>query len=103
MAKFEETKDLDAVVYSVADFNGNPCALIKVGLTVEGATFEGDVIKTERKGNEYWVYMPEDSYWLNVNTPNATPLRYQFDKLKNRYLSKKRGNIHFSVCFPFFT
>ena len=82
VVKFEETKDLDAVVYSVTDFNGNPCALIKVGLAIEGATFEGDVIKTERKGNEYWVYMPEGSYLLNVNTPNSTPLRYQFDKLK---------------------
>ncbi|MBQ9077617.1 MAG: SUMF1/EgtB/PvdO family nonheme iron enzyme [Muribaculaceae bacterium] len=82
VVKFEETKELDAVVYAVNDFNGNPCALIKIGLTADGVTFEGDVIKSEKKGNEYWVYMPESSYWLNINTPNTTPLRYQFAPVK---------------------
>ena len=42
-----DSSDLSAQVHQVADLNGDPCALIKVGLTVPDAKFEGDI------GNEY--------------------------------------------------
>lgn len=74
-----DPSDMAAVVHQVSDLNGNPCALIKVGLAYDGATFEGDIIKTEKKGNEYWVYVIEGANWLNVMVPDYVPLRYEFD------------------------
>lgn len=74
--------DLSAVVHQVADLNGDPCALIKVGLTEAGATFEGDIIKAEQKDGEYWVYMIGGSNWITIKTANYTPLRYEFAAVK---------------------
>lgn len=70
-----DASDLSAVVHQVADLNGDPCALVKVGLTVPNATFEGDIIKSEYKDGEYWVYMVDGSNWLTVKTSEYTPLR----------------------------
>ena len=44
-----DSSDLSAQVHQVADLNGDPCALIKVGLTVPDAKFEGDIVKSEYK------------------------------------------------------
>lgn len=74
--------DMSAVVHQVADLNGSPCALIKVGLAVKEATFEGDIIKTEAKEGEYWVYVIDGANWLNIKAPNFTPLRYDFSPVK---------------------
>lgn len=70
-----DASDLSAVVHQVADLNGDPCALVKVGLTVPNATFEGDIIKSEYKDGEYWVYMVDGANWLTVKTSEYTPLR----------------------------
>lgn len=70
--------DLNAVVNQVNDANGQPCALVRLGLAVPNASFEGDIIKTEEKNGEYWIYMPDGSNWLNVKTPDFLPLRYDF-------------------------
>lgn len=77
-----DAADLSAVVHQVADLNGDPCALIKVGLAEAGATFEGDIIKSEHKGGEYWVYMIDGANWITIKTPNYTPLRHEFDAVK---------------------
>ena len=73
-----DASDLSAVVHQVSDANGNPCALVRLGLAVPGATFEGDIIKADPKDGEYWIYMPEGSNWLNVKTSQYVPLRYDF-------------------------
>lgn len=71
--------DNAAVKYLVNDANGQPCALILVGLAVSGATFEGDIVKVEQKdGGEYWVYMIEGANWIEVKTKDYLPLRYDF-------------------------
>lgn len=70
-----DASDLSAVVHQVADLNGEPCALVKVGLTVPDAAFEGDIIKSEYKDGEYWVYMVDGANWLTVKTSEYTPLR----------------------------
>lgn len=77
-----DSADLSAVVHQVADLNGDPCALIKIGLAETGATFEGDTIKTINKNGEYWVYMIDGANWIVIKTPNFTPLRYEFDAVK---------------------
>lgn len=70
-----DPSDLSAVVHQMADLNGDPCALVKIGLTVPDATFEGDIIKSEYKDGEYWVYMIDGANWLTVKTSSYTPLR----------------------------
>lgn len=77
-----DSSDLSAVVHQVADLNGDPCALIKIGLAETGATFEGDIIKSEEKGGEYWVYVIDGATWVTIKTPNYTPLRYEFEAVK---------------------
>lgn len=77
-----DAADLSAVVHQVADLNGEPCALIKVGLAIADATFEGDIIKSEYKGGEYWVYMIDGANWITIKAPNYTPLRHEFDAVK---------------------
>ena len=71
--------DLSASTQPRNDLNGNPCALVKVQLATPGASFDGNVIgDTEFKKGEYWVYMSEGSYMLNVKHPNFLPLFVNF-------------------------
>ncbi len=73
------TNDLSASQYRRNDINGQPCALIKVGLAAEGATFEGNVIQpVEYKSGEYWVYMTEGSLELRVKHPKFVPCHINF-------------------------
>lgn len=75
-----DPSDISAVVYQVNDANQNPCALVKVSVVgAKDIEFEGDVVQTEAKGNEYWVYMPAGSNWLNIKSSTHLPLRYDFE------------------------
>lgn len=69
--------DLSAVVHQVNDLNGNPCGLVKVGLAAPDVTFEGDIIQSEFKDGEYWVYMVDGANWITVKSGanEFTPLR----------------------------
>lgn len=71
--------DLSAVVHQKTDLNGEPCALVKVGLTIPNATFEGDIISAEQRDGEYWVYMIDGANWLTVKTAETTPMRIDRD------------------------
>jgi formylglycine-generating enzyme required for sulfatase activity len=71
--------DLSAVVHQKTDLNGDPCALVKVGLAVANATFEGDIISAEQQDGEYWVYMVNGANWLTIKTSEYTPLRIDND------------------------
>ena len=79
-----DSSDLSAQVHQVADLNGDPCALIKVGLTVPDAKFEGDIVKSEYKDGEYWVYLIGGSSWLTIKTSDFTPLRCDFESVKSK-------------------
>ena len=71
--------DLSASTQPRNDLNGNPCALVKVLFPTVGVTFEGNVLgDVEFKAGEYWVYMSEGSYMLNVKHPNFYPLMVNF-------------------------
>lgn len=75
-----DAEDLSAVKEQVLDHNNKPCALIKVRLSYYQLFFEGDVIYTEYKGdNEYWVYMAPGASWLQIKSPVASPLTYEFN------------------------
>lgn len=70
--------DISAVRYEVKDLNGNVCALVRIGLVLQDVTFEGSVVKSEFKDGEWWVYMVDKSWWLNIKSGRYLPLRYEF-------------------------
>ena len=71
--------DLSASTQPRNDLNGNPCGLVKVLFPTVGVTFEGNVLgDVAFKAGEYWVYMSEGSYMLNVKHPNFYPLMVNF-------------------------
>lgn len=73
------TNDLSASQYRRNDINGEPCALIKVQLATEGATFEGNVITpVDYKSGEYWVYMTKGSKEMRIKHPKFLPCHVTF-------------------------
>ena len=77
-----ELNDPAATQYPVKDYNGDNCALIIVGLAVDNAKFEGNIIKQERKANgEYWVYITDGSMDMQINTKDYLPEPVEFVKL----------------------
>lgn len=74
----QDPSDISAVRYEVKDLNGNPCALLKVGLVLQDVVFEGSIVKQEFKDGEWWVYMVNKAWWLNIKTKKYLPLRYEF-------------------------
>ena len=73
--------DISASTNVRKDNNGVPCALVKVQLAREGATFKGLIMgDVAFNVNEYWVYMPQRSSNLTVNLPGFVPLHVDFAK-----------------------
>ena len=62
------------------DTNDKYCALIKVGIALDGVEFEcsGGVIDVVRKTGEYWVYLPQNNSKLRVLHNDYTPLEINF-------------------------
>lgn len=73
-----DQSDISAVRYEEKDLNGNPCALVKVGLVLQDVVFEGSIIRQEFKDGEWWLYMVDGAWWLNIKTKKFLPLRYEF-------------------------
>lgn len=90
---FEAVDDITASAQSTMrmDNNGVPCALVKVYLPVEGATFDGSntVGNTDFHVNQYWVYLIEHSKKLFVNVPGYLPLEVSFADYDVPSLSSK--------------
>lgn len=76
---YKDESAIDAIKFQVKDANGEPTALIKIGLTIADVIFEGDILKNEYKDGEYWVYMENGARWLNIKTKRYLPLRYDFE------------------------
>ena len=71
----ESPMDISASKYERRDANGNPCALVKVRLPLNNATFEGNVVlPVENKTGEYWVYMTEGAKELRIKHEGVAPL-----------------------------
>ena len=88
-------KDLSARTNVRKDLNGNVCALVKVGLTVKGAKFEGYVVgDVKYESGEYWVYMAEGAKRLKVLNDEYTPLEVEFS---NYEIDKLKGNTTYSL------
>ena len=62
------------------DTNDKYCALIKVGIALDGVEFEcsGGVRDVIKKTGEYWVYIPQNNSKLRILHKNYTPLEINF-------------------------
>ena len=75
-----DPSDNAAIKFQKKDNNGDPCALIMVGLTLANVQFEGSIMEVEQKDNgEYWVYLTQGANWLEIKSKQYLPLRYEFD------------------------
>ena len=73
------TMDISGSTHERKDNNGDACALVKVQLATNKATFKGNTVgNIEFKTGEHWVYMPEGSYQLSINVPGYKPLEVNF-------------------------
>ena len=73
------TSDLTAQTQPRKDLNNHNCALIKVGLGLQGVQFEGSIMgNVENKTGEYWVYMPQGNRMLKVKYTNYAPVMVNF-------------------------
>lgn len=71
--------DLTAHTQPRKDLNDCNCALIKVGIALDGVKFDGSIMgKPVQKIGEYWVYMPKGVSMLQVLHKNYTPLMINF-------------------------
>ena len=80
-----ETTELSAAQHKEYDANGNPCALIKLGLIANDPVFEGSVIKSDYNGGVYWIYLPQGTNKLTIQTSNYLPLRLEFEPVKSLF------------------
>ena len=62
------------------DTNDKYCALIKVGIALDGVEFEcsGGVRDVVKKTGEYWVYLPQNNSKLRILHKDFTPLEINF-------------------------
>ena len=84
--------DISAVKYQRLDLNGQPCALIKVGLGVQGAKFPGTEVVGDVKFDtgEYWVYVVDGTKKLKVMHNNYAPLYIDFSDYPEQRLEGGR-------------
>ena len=73
------TSDLTAQTQPRKDLNDRNCALIKVGIALDGVKFDGSIMgEPVQKLGEYWVYMPQGVSMLQVLHKDYTPLMINF-------------------------
>ena len=73
------SSDLTAQTQPRKDLNDRNCALIKVGIGLQGVQFEGSIMgNVENKTGEYWVYMPQGIRQLKVKHANYAPVMVTF-------------------------
>ena len=73
------SSDLTVQTQPRKDLNDRNCALIKVGVGLQGVQFEGGIMgNVENKTGEYWVYMPQGNRQLKVKHTNYAPVMVTF-------------------------
>ena len=73
------SNDITAQSHSRKDLNNLNCALVKVGIALDGVKFDGSIMGDPiQKLGEYWVYMPKGVSMLQVLHKNYTPLMVNF-------------------------
>lgn len=83
--------DLSAQTQPRKDLNDKNCALVKVGIGLQGVQFEGNIVgNVVNKTGEYWVYMPQGSRMLKVKHPNYSPVMVSFPDFGIEKLAESR-------------
>lgn len=80
----QDPTDISAVRYEMKDLNGQPCALLKIGLVLSDVSFEGPIVHSEYKDGEWWLYMPDGGWYLTVKSKKYLPLRYEFKPVEKK-------------------
>lgn len=89
--KFELTTDHISSKDRRNDFNGKPCALIKVQVLDEIERVEGNKIgKIVNKGVEKWIYMCRGSRNMKIHLKNHLPVTVKFNDYKINGLESNR-------------
>ena len=93
--------DLTAQTQPRKDFNDRNCALIKVGVGLQGVQFEGSIMgNVENKTGEYWVYMPQGNRQLKVKHANYAPVMVTFADYGVEKLESNRTYELIVVTYP---
>lgn len=71
-------QDLSGSTYEVKDINNESAALIKVLYPQPNATFDGNVLETEFKDGEYWVYVTKGTQRLKIHLPEQSTITLEF-------------------------
>lgn len=82
VAVFKEAQEIPWVPEQRRDENGVICALVRVAVPEDSrARFKGNVIgEVEYEGNEYRVYLSEDSRYLRIHYPGCATLLVDFQE-----------------------
>lgn len=70
--------DLSASTNRRYDLNDKACALVKVQYPKPGATFEGMVVDTVFRQNEYWVYLSQGAKRFKLHIPETPTIVVEF-------------------------
>ncbi|MDY3272768.1 MAG: formylglycine-generating enzyme family protein [Prevotella sp.] len=93
--------DLTAQTQPRKDLNDRNCALIKVGIGLQGVQFEGGIRgNVENKTGEYWVYMPQGIRQLKVKHANYAPVMVTFADYGVEKLESNRTYELIVVTYP---
>ena len=93
--------DLTAQTQPRKDLNDRNCALIKVGIGLQGVQFEGGIMgNVENKTGEYWVYMPQGNRQLKVKHANYAPVMVTFADYGVEKLESNRTYELIVVTYP---
>lgn len=70
----------DAVAFPKEDFNGDRCGLVKLKLNMFEVALEGDIVSSEYRNDEWWIYMIREANWLTIKSKknDFVPLRCEF-------------------------
>ena len=79
--RFSRAEEVNWIPTQRLDENSVPCALIRVAVPFdEHVLFRGNVIGSVKyEGNEYWVYLSEESHFLRVHYPGYETLLVNFE------------------------
>ena len=106
---YEDFGRLDAVREPVKDLNGTPCGLIRLGLVHSVVEFEGDIMKSEYRNCEWYIWMAEGARYIVIKASGYLPLSYDFAepiKSKTTYMmtvtkpTLGKKNYFFSYVVP---
>lgn len=88
--------DLSGSTHEVKDYNDESAALIKVLYPKPQAVFDGNVITTDFKNGEYWVYVPKGTKRLKIYLPEQPTITLEFGQYG---IQSVEGKMTYAIYF----